>query len=132
MRLDELLGWQVAAEDGADGGILDKGELDTEADNDGEDESHDEELECAQALEGAARPVEDEDQHDIHNRDGTSCDERDLGNEKVDGYCSSNDLGLVSILCKGCLGVMVKSRQLDANVSSMGRVSGGVIVKTEL
>ena len=132
MRLDEFFRRQVAAEDGADGGILDEGELDTEADDDGEDESHDEELECAQALEGTAWPVEDEDKHDIHNRDGTSCDEGDLGDEEVDGYCSANDLGLVSILCEECLGVIVRGRQLDANVSSMGRVSGGVIVKIGL
>jgi hypothetical protein len=67
LRLDELLGRQVAAKDGADRGILDEGELDTEADDDGQDESHDEELECAQALEGAGRPVEDEDEQDIDN-----------------------------------------------------------------
>ena len=92
MGLDEFFGWQIAAEDGADGGILDEGELDTEADDDSEDEGHDEELECAQALEGAAWPVEDEDEQDIHDGDGTACNEGDLWNEKVDCYCSSNDL----------------------------------------
>ena len=37
LRLDKLLGRQVATKDGADRGILDEGELDTEADNDGDD-----------------------------------------------------------------------------------------------
>lgn len=65
MRLNEFLGRQVAAKDGADGGILDEGELDTEADDDGDDKSHDEELECTQAPEGASRPVEDQDEQDV-------------------------------------------------------------------
>lgn len=67
MRLDELLGWQVATKDGADGGILDEGELDTEADDDGYDKGHDKKLKCTQAPEGAGRPVEDEDEQDVND-----------------------------------------------------------------
>ncbi|KFY02233.1 hypothetical protein V490_00565, partial [Pseudogymnoascus sp. VKM F-3557] len=87
LRLNELLGWQVATKDGAYGSILDEGHLDAEADDDREDEGNDEELEGAQAPEGASWAVEDENEQDVDDGDGAARYEGDLRDEEVDGYC---------------------------------------------
>jgi hypothetical protein len=100
LRLNELLGWQVATKDGAYGSILDEGHLDAEADDDREDEGHDEELEGAQAPEGAGWAVEDENEQDVDDGDGAARYEGDLRDEEVDGYCCADDLGWVSMLCR--------------------------------
>lgn len=65
--LDNGRGGEVALEDLADAGVLDKGELDAEADDDAQDQEEDEELEDAEALHGAVWAVKDEDGHDVED-----------------------------------------------------------------
>jgi hypothetical protein len=83
---------EVAAEDFGGGGVLDEGELDAKANDDGQDEEHDKDLECAQSLHWAGGAVEDQDEHDLQDGNGAACDQRDLGNQEIDGNGSPNHL----------------------------------------
>ena len=81
--LDEGARGEVPAEDVGDGGIFDEGELDAEADDNGEHEKHDEVLERSQAPHRPVGAVEEEDQQDLQNGERAAGYQRDLGYQQI-------------------------------------------------
>ncbi len=93
---------EVAAEDLADAGVCDEGQLDAEADDDAENEEADKEFEETKASHRARGVVEKEDGHDVEDGEGTAGDERQLWNEKVERDGCADDLSP----CQGVLRAM--------------------------
>lgn len=91
LGLDEGRRGEEAAEELADRGDCDEGQLDAEANDDAEHERHDKVLEDAQAAHRTRRPVEDEDDEHVGDGDCAAGDEGEL-EEEVERYGSADDL----------------------------------------
>lgn len=74
---------------------VDLRQLDAEADDYAEDKQADKEFKQTQALHGAVGSVEEENGHDVKNREGDAGDEGQLGDQEVESDGGTNDFGHV-------------------------------------
>lgn len=86
------MGGQVSFEDISNRRLLNERQLDAEANDYCHDQAYDEVLERSQAFHGSMRAVEEQNNHDIQDRDGTASYQRDGRNQKVQSYCKANHL----------------------------------------
>lgn len=63
------------------GSLVDKRQLDAETDDDCKHQQDDEELKGPETAHGAIRLVEEQDNHDVEDRQSTACHKRDLRDE---------------------------------------------------
>lgn len=63
--------------------ILDQRKLNAEAHNDSKNQDEDKNLKGSESLNSSMRTIEEEDNHDIKNRDGATSDKRDRRSQEI-------------------------------------------------